>query len=92
MTKVQSRVMLVLYNVRIVLSNVRKKKRTTKCDKNTVKYDVVLRNVRMILLNLRKKIRESPNVTKIQSHVILGGLWHFTLILKKKKINNMSLF
>ena len=39
-TKVQSYVMLVLYNVRITPSNVRKKKGTTKCDKSTVTCDV----------------------------------------------------
>ena len=32
---------------------------------------LVLRNVRIVLLNVRKKLNEPPNVTKIQSHVML---------------------
>ena len=40
MTKVQSHVMLVLHNVRIVPSNVRKNKGTTECDKSTVICDI----------------------------------------------------
>ena len=40
MTKVQSHMMLVLHNVRMVPSNVRKKKGTTKYDKSTVICDV----------------------------------------------------
>ena len=32
---------------------------------------LVLHNVRTVQLNARKKIRESPNVTKVQSHVML---------------------
>ena len=40
-TKVQSHMMLALHNVKIVPSNVRKKKkRTSECDKSTVTYDV----------------------------------------------------
>ena len=39
-TKVQSHMMLVLRNVRIVSSNVRKNKETTECDKSTITYDV----------------------------------------------------
>ena len=39
--KIQSHVMLVLHNVRMVPSNVRKKnKGTTECDKSTVTYNV----------------------------------------------------
>ena len=40
MTKVQSHVMLILHNVRIVSSNVRKNKGTAECDKSTVICDV----------------------------------------------------
>ena len=36
MTKVQSHVMLVRHNMRMVASNVRKNKGTTECDKSTV--------------------------------------------------------
>ena len=32
---------------------------------------LVLHNVRMISSNVRKKIKEPPNVTKVQSHVML---------------------
>ena len=32
--------MLVLHNVRIVPSNVRKNKGTTECDKSTITYDI----------------------------------------------------
>ena len=41
-TRVQSHVMLVLHNVRMKLSNVRKKKKkgTTKCDKKIITFDV----------------------------------------------------
>ena len=40
MTKVQSHMMLVLYNVRMVSSNVRKNKGTTEYNKSTVTCDV----------------------------------------------------
>ena len=40
MTKLQSKVMLVLANMIMELSNVRKKKGTTECDKSTVRCDV----------------------------------------------------
>ena len=40
MTKVQSHLILVLQNVKMLPSNVRKKKGITECDKNTVIYDV----------------------------------------------------
>ena len=39
-TKVQLHVILVLRNMRIVPSNVRKNKRTTECDKNTAICDL----------------------------------------------------
>ena len=39
-TKIQSQVMLVLHNLRIVPLNVRKNKRTTECDKITVICEV----------------------------------------------------
>ena len=54
MTKVQSQVILVLRNVRIVPSNVRKKKGTAECDKSTITCDLVLHNMRMVPLNVRK--------------------------------------
>ena len=39
-TKIQSHVMLILHNVRMVPLNVRKNKRSTECDKNTIIYDI----------------------------------------------------
>ena len=39
-TKVQSRMLLVLHNVKMVPSNVRKNKGTIKCDKSIVTCDV----------------------------------------------------
>ena len=40
-TKVQSHVMLVLHNMRMVPLNVRKKNNgTTECDKSTITYDI----------------------------------------------------
>ena len=67
--------MLVLYNMRMIPSNVRKKKkkkkRTTKCDKNIVTCDVGTTQCEDGTLKCEKQIRESPNVTKVQSHVML---------------------
>ena len=40
MTKVQSHMMLVLYNVRMVPSNVIKNKGTVECDKSTITCDI----------------------------------------------------
>ena len=39
-TKVQSHMMLILHNMRMVPLNVRKNKGTTKCDKNLVTCDI----------------------------------------------------
>ena len=39
-TKVQSHVISVLHNVSMVPSNMRKNKRTTKCNKNTITRDL----------------------------------------------------
>ena len=48
--------MLVLHNVRIVPSNMRKNKGTTECDKSTVTCDVgTLHNVRILPQNVKKK-------------------------------------
>ena len=56
MTKVQSHVMLVLCNVRMVPSNVRKKnKGTTECDKSTM---------RTIPSNVRKKNKGTTECDK----------------------------
>ena len=62
--------------MRMVLSNVRKKKRKRKREPpNVTKVQshvmLVLHNVRMVPSNVRKKIKEPPNVTEVQSHVML---------------------
>ena len=70
-TKVQSHVMLVLHNVRMIPSNVIKNKGTTKCDKSTVTCDIGTVQCKDDTIKCEKKIREPPNVTKVQSHVML---------------------
>ena len=70
-TKVQSHVMLVLHNVRMIPSNVRKNKGTTECDKSIVTYDIGTAQCEDDTIKCEKKIREPPNVTKVQSHVML---------------------
>ena len=65
MTKVQSCVMLVLRHMRMVSSNVRKKKETTECDKSTVIYDVNTTQCKDGTIKYEKKINEPPNMTKI---------------------------
>ena len=63
--KVRSDIILVLPNVMMELSNMRKKKReplnVTKVLSNVM---LVLSNVIMEPLNVRKKIKEPPNMTK----------------------------
>ena len=51
--------------------NVRKNKRTTKCDKSTVTYDVDIAQCENDTIKCEKKKRKPPNVTKVQSYVIL---------------------
>ena len=71
MKKVQSHVMLVLHNVRMVPSNVRKNKGITECDKSTITCDINITQCEDGTIKCEKKIKESPNVTKIQSYVML---------------------
>ena len=54
MTKVQSHVILVRHNMRMVASNVRKNKGTTECDKSTVISDVGNTQCEDDTLNVRK--------------------------------------
>ena len=55
-TKIQSHVMLVLHNVKMVPSNVRKKiKEPPNVTKIQSHVMLVLHNVRMVLSNVRKK-------------------------------------
>ena len=64
--------MLVLYNVKMVPLNVRKKKkRTTECDKNIVTCDIVTAQCEDGTIKCEKKIKEPLNVTKVQSYVKL---------------------
>ena len=70
MTKVLSNVMLVLPNVTIEPSNVRKKKGTTKFDKRIITYDVRTTQCEDGTVKYEKKVREPPNVTKELSHVM----------------------
>ena len=67
--KVRLDVILVLPNVTMKLSNVRKKKR------GPLNVTKVLSNVMLVLPNVtikcEKKVKEPPNMTKEQSHMIL---------------------
>ena len=63
--------MLVLYNVRIISSNVRKNKGTTECNKSTVACDVGIAQCEDGTIKCEKKIREPPNVTKVQPCMML---------------------
>ena len=64
--------MLVLYNVRMVPSNVGKNKGTTECDKNTITCDVSITQCENGIIKCEKIIiMEPPNVTKVQSYVML---------------------
>ena len=71
MTKVQSHVMLVLHNVRMVPSNMRKNKGTTEYDKSTITCDVSTTQCENGTIKCEKKLWEPPNVTKVQSHMML---------------------
>ena len=53
-------------------SNVRKKnKGTTKCEKRTVTCDVGTAQYEDETVKCEKKVKESPNVRKVLSHVML---------------------
>ena len=69
--KVHSHVMLVLYNVRMVPSNMGKNKGIAKYDKSTVTCDVGTTQCEDDTIKYEKKKRELPNVTKVLSHVML---------------------
>ena len=61
--------MLELHNVRMKLSNVRKKKEPPNVRKELSHVMLELHNVRMKSSNMKKKVREPPNVTKELLHV-----------------------
>ena len=64
--------MLVLLNVMMKLSNVRKKKWSTiKCDKSMVKCNIGIAQCDNGTVKCEKKNRVPPNVTKVQSYVML---------------------
>ena len=66
MTKVQLHMILVLHNVKMMPSNMRKNKGTTECDKNTVTCHVGTAQYEADTIKCEeKKIREPPNVTKV---------------------------
>ena len=65
MTKIQSHVMLIIHNVKMVPSNVRKKiKEPPNMTKLESHVMLVLYNIRMVPLNVGKN-KKSPNVTKV---------------------------
>ena len=71
--------MLVMHNVKMEMSNVRKKKKPLNVTKILPNLMLVLLNVTIKPSNVKKKkkkkkkkkLRESPNVTKEKSQVIL---------------------
>ena len=72
--------MLELHNVRMKLSNVRKKiRKSPNTTKELSHVMLELHNMRMELSNVRKKVRELTNVTKELSHMI-KELSHVTKI------------
>ena len=68
MIKVRSHEMLVLPNVTIKLSNMKKNYGTTECDKSTVRCDVSLLKVIMEPLNVREK--KKKGTTKCNKRTI----------------------
>ena len=70
-TKLQSHMILVLHNLKMVPLNVRKNKETTECDKSTITCDVDIAQCEDGTIKYKKKIREPSTITKVQSHVML---------------------
>ena len=87
MTKVQSHVMLGLHNVSVVSSNVRKNKKTIKCDKSIIICDVNTAQYEDSIIKCEKKIKEQSNVTKVQSYVILL-LHNMKIVASNMRENN----
>ena len=56
--------MLVLYNVKMVPSNLRKKKETTECDKSTVTYDVGIAQCEDGVIKCEKKHKRTIECDK----------------------------
>ena len=83
--------MLVLHNIKMVPSNVRKKKKkkkgTIECDKSIVTCDVgTVQCENGTIKCERKKKREPLNMTKVQSHVmfVLHNVRMVSLNVRKK--------
>ena len=77
--------MLVLRNVIMIPSNVRKNKGITECDKSTITYDVSTTQCEDGTIKCeKKKKKEPPNVTKVQSHVMLE-LYNVMMVLSYVK-------
>ena len=55
MAKIQSYVTLVLHNVWTTLSNIRKNKGTTKCDKSTVTSDIGIAQYEVGTMKCKRK-------------------------------------
>ena len=72
MTKELSHVILEPHNMKIEPSNVRKKsKGTTKCEKKTITCDVGIAQCEDETIKYEKKVRESLNVRKELSRIML---------------------
>ena len=71
--------MLVLSNVIMEPSNVRKNKGTTECDKSTITCDVSIVQCDNGTVKCEEKIKVPPNVRNVQSNVMLvhSHLGHF---------------
>ena len=81
--------MLVLHNIKMVPSNVRKKKKkkgTIECDKSIVTCDVGTVQCENGTIKCEKKKREPLNMTKVQSHVmfVLHNVRMVPLNVRKK--------
>ena len=64
--------MLELQNMRMESSNVRKSKKTTKCEeKKNVTCDIGTAQCKDETVNVKKKVREPSNVRKELSHMML---------------------
>ena len=63
-TKIESDAILVLLNVTMEPSNLRKNKRTTICDRRIVKFDIGTAQCDNGTIKFEKQIKEPLNVTK----------------------------
>ena len=87
MRKVRPNKILVLHNVTIVPSNVRKKKGTTECDKSIVTCDISTAQFEDDIIKCEKKICVQPNVAKVRLNLKLV-LSNVTMKPSNVKIKN----